>query len=93
MLQRTNIYLEPEDLSFLKETAYLENTTMSHVVRQYIKEKKEKKMQKPTPYDSIMKLIELGKDTPRSRTKSRDGALNHDYYIYIKPFEQRKKEV
>lgn len=77
MLQRTNIYLDSQLITFLKRKAKQEKTTMSDVVRRALKKEREK--DKSNWIDSMLALSKKA-----GKSKYKDLATRHDYYLYGK---------
>ena len=83
MLQRTNIYLEPETIRYYKEKARAKGTSMAEELRMTLEKDK-----KQTKQNLFKLLLETAKTVKTTKTP-KDLAKNHDYYLYIEPYEKR----
>ena len=85
MLQRTNIYLEPETIQFYKKKAGQRGVSMAEELRTVLQ--KEKISSKKNPFNSLLQIANIAKK--RKKKLPRDLAKNHDYYLYVEPYERR----
>jgi len=74
MLQRTNIYLEPETIQFYKQQAKRKGTSMAEEMR--ISIRKEVKKTKRSWAQSMQSLIDNAGEGPE------DLSQNHNDYLY-----------
>ena len=87
MLQRTNIYLPVQLINFLKTKAKEEKSTMSHLVRKLL----DKEVQKENT-NWAESLLKLAQSAPKVRGRGlKDLSKRHDYYLYIEPYERKKR--
>ncbi len=89
MLIRTNIYLDTKTLKDLKIIAAQDNKSVAEVVRNMIKDAL-KKGPPVKPKDPLTKLVNLAKKHKWKDIEGKtDVALNHDYYLYVEPYEKK----
>ncbi len=90
MLIRTNIYLDSKTLKDLKTIAAQNNKSVAEVVRNMIKDSIQKHPMAKKPKDPFTKLVNLAKKHKWKDIEGKtDVALNHDYYLYVEPYEKK----
>lgn len=83
MLQRTNIYLEPETIQFYKKKASQKGVSMAEELRTVLE--KDKKQIKQNLFKLLLESAKKVKNTKAPKDLSK----NHDYYLYVEPYEKR----
>ena len=82
MLQRTNIYLDPETIQFFKQQAKRKGTSMAEELRTALE--KDKKQIKQNLFKLLLESAKKVKNTKAPKDLSK----NHDYYLYVEPYEK-----
>lgn len=75
MAQRTQIYLDADQYSFLRDISRKEGRSMAQLIREWIDEKRLKKKSKKRTRDSLFKLRGIFTDTGKV-------APSFDDYLY-----------
>ena len=91
MLQRTNIYLDKKTVQYFKRRAEIENKTMAEVIRLVLEREEKRLYNSQSALDSMAQMV---RDAERDKTTDIEGktdvALNHDYYLYVEPYEKKR---
>lgn len=86
---RTQIYLDAQQVQWLKLEATHRRTTMSGLVRDaigHIAERERRRVDWANdPITKLLREIESGKWAGSGKTGPHDGAVEHDHYIYGVP--------
>jgi hypothetical protein len=90
MLVRTNIYLPQKTIEKLKRKAKEQKTTMSEIVRNAVEKQEKEEYQQVN--GALLLLDMANKAKKAGRGDKRDIAKNHDYYLYVEPYEQEQKQ-
>jgi len=92
-LERTQVYL-PRDLKRrLKQRARVRRCSFSEVLRGYVEEKVQQEEEKHPKVNAAANLLRMAlKSEEEGLTGPSDLSVNHDYYLYVEPYENKKRK-
>ncbi|MCX6783929.1 MAG: hypothetical protein NT141_02575 [candidate division WWE3 bacterium] len=87
MMQRTNIYLENEDIGYYKNAAKRCGISMSEAIREDLRQ--QRKLDGPRGSNWAKSLLEMAKKAKPNKDGLTDVSRRHDYYLYEYDINQK----
>jgi predicted transcriptional regulator len=93
VLERTQIYLPSTLKRKLKQTAEARNRTFSDIVREFLEEQVDEKARQKNKVNPWSNLLRAAREAEEKGYRGpSDLSTNHDYYLYVEPYEDNKKK-